>query len=433
MKSVKSALESRLVRRVVLALYLSIYLTIGIYTELKLMELFPIPEHLLQDQRYYDRALKAALEHRDPYANRNIGTGYLYPPQALLVIELFSHIRPFFLRVAIDTVVNMTLLGLMVFGIARYYGYSMDKIWYWFILCFGFAPFLELIHIGQINVITMFGILMMFFWETSLPILSGTGFSLAALTKVTPLLFLVYLIVFKRYKVIAFAALVTILWSLVSIFRYGVSPLLTYPDVFTGLLHQFLLTTNSQTLAAKLAVADYPEFQQFIVKLPVFLSQPLGFLIMSFTVQYRWVQGIYQIYILLVVGISALLSLRGKQPREPLFIVTSLGMMLAPNILWYHHYVFILLPLLIWMGWSELDPWVVAWCCLGLLTVQLDRRLPPYGLFIHVFGNVSMWIVLWWQLVRYRAARLARETESLDQRWNAIRADLAAQAGSVDE
>ena len=152
MNSVRSVIESYPARKAIIALYLLVYLTMGAYTELKLIELFPIPEHLLQDQRYYNRALNAALEHRDPYANRTIGTGYLYPPQALLIIELFSHIQPFFLRVAIHAVVNIALLGSMVYGISRYYGYSIEKVWYWYILCFGFAPFLELLHIGQINV-----------------------------------------------------------------------------------------------------------------------------------------------------------------------------------------------------------------------------------------------------------------------------------------
>ena len=96
MNFVRSVIESSIARKTIITLYLFIYLITGINTELKQIELFPIPEHLLQDQIYYNRALNAALEHRDPYANRTIGTGYLYPPQALLIIELFSRIQPFF-------------------------------------------------------------------------------------------------------------------------------------------------------------------------------------------------------------------------------------------------------------------------------------------------------------------------------------------------
>ena len=410
MNSGRVAIDSRLVRKAILVMYLFVYLIMGIYTESKLIDLFPIPEHLLQDQRYYNRALDAALEHRDPYANRNVGTGYLYPPQALLIIELFSHIQPFLLRFVIYSVVNIALLGAMIYGIAKYYSYSIKKVWYWFVLCFGFAPFLELLHIGQINVITMFGIFMMFFWEVPSPILSGVGLSLAAITKVTPLLFVGYLIIHKRYKVIAVGMFATVVLSLLSILRYGISPLLTYPNVFEGLLNQFLLTTNSQTLAAKLAVANYPQFQQFLTKLPEVLSQPLGSIVGTLTVQYRLVQHTYVLYILLILAMSALLTLRAKQPKEPFFIITGLGMMLTPNILWYHHYVFMSLPLLVWMGWSGLDVSVVAWCCIGLLIVQIDRRLPPYGLMIHIFSNISIWIVLFWQIRQFYSRKTEGET-----------------------
>jgi hypothetical protein len=409
MNSVKSVFESPLVRKAIIALYLIVYLTMGINTELKQVELFPIPEHLLQDQIYYNRALNAALEHRDPYANRTVGTGFLYPPQALLIIELFSRIQPFYLRVAIFLVLNMALLGWVIHGIAGYYGYSMEQVWYWYVLCFGFAPFLELLHIGQINVITLFGIFMMFFWEATSPLLSGIGFSLAVITKVSPLLFLGYLMVNKRYKVIAIAIFTTALLSLLSVVRYGTSPLLTYPDVFRGLLGQYLLSANSQTLAAKLAVANYPEFQHFIAVLPAALSQPIGLIAGFFTSQYRIVQRTYTLYLLLILGISALLTRRSDQPREPLFTITALGMMLAPNILWYHHYVFMLLPLLIWMGSSGLDASVVIWCCIVLLIVQVDRRVPPYGLAIHIFSNVTLWIVLWRQIKQFGSTKSESE------------------------
>ena len=394
-------IESPIASKIILTLYLLVYLTAGINTELKQVELFPIPDHLLQDQIYYNHALDAALQHRDPYANRTIGTGYLYPPQALLIVELIRHIQPFFLRVAVNTVLNIALLILIIYGTAKYYGYSIDKIWYWFVIYVGFAPFLELLHIGQINVITLFGIFMMFFWESTFPILSGAGLSLAVITKVSPLLFLGYLVINKRYKVIVVTILATLFLTLLSILRYGISPLLTYPDVFQGLLRQFLLTPNSQTLAAKLAVANYPEFQQFLVKLPVFLSEPIGAVITVLTAQFQIVQRAYTLYILFILFLSALLAWRGKQPKEPLFIITGLGMMLAPNILWYHHYVFMLLPLSIWMGWSKLNPSVIVWCCIVLLIVQIDRRVPPYGLAIHISSNITMLIVLFWQIRQF--------------------------------
>ena len=106
-----------------------------------------------------------------------------------------------------------------------------------------------------------------FLGDTS-PTLSGVGLSLAVITKVSPILFLGYILTNKSYKVIAVAILTTLCLSLLSVLRYGLFPLLTYPNVFEGLLRQFLLTSNSQTLAAKLAIANYPQFQRFLARLP---------------------------------------------------------------------------------------------------------------------------------------------------------------------
>jgi hypothetical protein len=141
----------------------------------------------------------------------------------------------------------------------------------------------------------------------------------------------------------------------------------------------------------------------------MFLSQPIGTLITGLTAQYRIVQRTYTLYILFVLLLSALLAWRGKQPKEPLFIITALGMMLSPNILWYHHYVFMLLPLLVWMGWKGLNASVVTWCCIVLLIVQIDRRVPPYGLAIHVFSNITTLIVLFWQIRQFFSGKIEGE------------------------
>lgn len=112
-----------------------------------------------------------------------------------------------------------------------------------------------------------------------------------------------------------------------------------------------------------------------------------------FTSDYSSVQRILTIYIIAIISLSCLMSFLIKQPKEPLFIISMLGMMLSPNIMWYHHYVFILLPLLIWMGWSKLDKRVIFWCLLGMMLVQIDRRIPPYGLTIHMFSHISLLIM----------------------------------------
>lgn len=220
MNNLKVVMKSSLFYQVLLCLYLFLYIMLGIYTELKLIEIKPIPDMLLEDFGYYERALHDALNGQNPYATRSIGIGYLYPPPALLIIEIFHYIDPY-LKALLYSTVNIVLLILIVYSTARYYGYSAEKVWYWYVICLGFAPFLELIHIGQINIITLFGIFMLFFWMSTFPFLSAIRLGLAVITKVSPVLFFLYLFVHRRYSILVLATIFIVCITYLSALRYG--------------------------------------------------------------------------------------------------------------------------------------------------------------------------------------------------------------------
>jgi hypothetical protein len=166
------------------------------------------------------------------------------------------------------------------------------------------------------------------------------------------------------------------------------------------------LGLNSQSFVAKLAIAGTPQLAQFLSILPPILHSPVESQLWFVTGHVEVIHRGLTLYILTAIGISGLLTYWDRSTREPLFIVTSLGMMLSSNIMWYHHYVFILLPLLIWMGWSRLKPSTVIWCFAGLLIVQFDRWLPPYGLLIHLFGHLSILLLLAGQIRAFVRSRL---------------------------
>jgi len=399
MKAIKTATKFLSRPQVWMILFLCFYVVCGFYTELKLIIIKPLPSALMQDFKIYEQAFSSMIHGGDPYRILNIGHGYLYPPSALFIVAVFSGIRSLPLQVSLYSTLNVILLVLMVYGVAKHYDYSNAQVGFWYVICLGFAPFLELLTIGQINVITLFGIFMLFLWADSLPILGGSGLALATLTKVSPALFFVYLFANKRWKTMAAAIAVIILITGLSILCFGLDPVLKYPSVFQWLTNQFPLGTNSQSLAARLAglqsvVASLPENLRF-------QSPVLDF----FATNYPLVQHILTIYIAVVVLVSNALLLFGKQAKEPAFIITTLGMMLSPNVMWYHHYVFMLLPLLIWMGWSRLDGRVIAWCLAGLLVAQMDRWFLPYGLLIHVFGHLSILMLLFYQVREFIRSR----------------------------
>lgn len=356
---------------------LALYLAQGIRTELELIARKPIPNTLLEDFGYYERALTDVSHGEDPYTLRSIGPGYFYPPPALLVVETFHSIVPFSTKFTVYTIVNIALLLFMIFGIARRYGYSVKQTWYWYVLGLGFAPFLELLHLGQINVITLFGIILLFLALDSSPVISGFGLSLAILTKVTPAVLLLYLAVTKKVKPI----LSTLVWTAgitaLSVLRYGLKPALAYPATLRWLADQFPVGPNSQSLLSKLIMVFGLNFSNQEIH-----GLQLGLML----------------YTLLVIATSSVLALRGRQPREPLFIVTTLGMAVLPNVMWYHHYVFLLLPILIWMAWMGLDARVVLWCLAGLIIIQSDRFYLTDGFLIHLFVHISIVAVLVWQV-----------------------------------
>ena len=181
-----------------------------------------------------------------------------------------------------------------------------------------------------------------------------------------------YLVVTKKIKVFAAVTLWTIIFIILSILRYGISPLLAYPEVFRWLSSQFPISHNSQSLVSKLATVFGFEHQ---------------------TSLHQTIQQILILYILLVIVTSIFLTRIQKQPKEPLFIITTIGMMILPNVMWYHHYVFLLLPLLIWMGWKRLDWQTTTWCLAGLIIIQFDRYI-TYGLLTHIFAHISILLIL---------------------------------------
>ncbi len=350
---------------------LLVYLAAGAYTEGVFMQAKPLPESLHYDFGYYMNGLQAALAGESPYTNLSLGTGFLYPLPSLLTVEVFAHLPVVWLRQTLYLLFNLALMGGMLWGVARHYHLTLRQVWWWFPLALGFAPTLEMLHAGQINMITEFGLFLLFIWEASRPAWGGMGLALGIVTKFSPVLFLPYLLANRRWKT-ALAALAGVaLLSGLAVLRYGWQPLLEYGQVFQSLMERLPMGNNPQSLVSKFFMARWMNFSQA-----------------------QTTHRLLTLYFALVLCLSALGAYL-RRIREPFFIIAALAMMLSANIIWYHHYVFFLLPLLIWMAWKRLDPRVVAWCFGGMLIIQLDRWMLTYGLLAHVFGHLTiLWLLV---------------------------------------
>jgi len=354
-----------------LAVWVAVYVAAGLHTELELAALKPIPASLMQDFDFYRDALHAVADGNDPYANRDIGTGFLYPPPALLLVAVFEPFNDLW-RASLFTTLNLALLALMLVGVSRRFDLPLSRVWWWFPLAFAFAPTLELLHIGQINLLVTFGVLIMFLFACRSPSLAGLGLGAAICLKVTPIAFFVYLAVTKRFRVLA-VSLITVA-VLVGGFGviYSFQPALDYVDVFRNLAQISLPggDGNAQSLPAILnyhgviASGTEDEVQKVL-------------------------DGALLAAILAAVGVAI-----ARTRSDGLFVVIGLSLVPASNIAWYHHYTFLLLPLCVWMASMKLHPLAVAWVLGGLTLIQFDRFGLTHGLLAQVFILATIPLVL---------------------------------------
>ncbi|MBI3538017.1 MAG: DUF2029 domain-containing protein, partial [Chloroflexi bacterium] len=315
--------------RVLVALVLAGYVALGLQTYLA----FPGP--LMQDLDTYLNAYAQALKGLNPYAYSNILTAYLYPLPGLLIAAPFFYLPEGFWRSAVFSAVNLVLLAWMVRGIARHYEIKLKIYWWWFPLAFGFAPLFELLHMGQINVITSFGIFLMFAYSDVLPTLAGLGLAVAVVTKLVPVVFFVFLAIQRRFREIAWGLGIVAGAYAITYFLFGSQSPTIYLDVMKNLARRWA-GSDSSSLVSILYAQGWIESGAWIDFQRVLLA---------------WIAIIF-----VASGICAFAS---KQ-REPLFIIVSIGSIFVTNVMWYHYYVFLLLPLFIWMAWSKFHPVIVA-------------------------------------------------------------------------
>ncbi len=368
------------ISKTIIILLLFAYLFAGISTDLVFTKLILKNDirNSLYDLGIYEYALNNAISGKTPFATRSIGDGYLYPPTALLIVEIFSLARNFYLKFAFVLILNVGTIVFMVKKTLSHYNLSSKYTWYWYVLYLGFAPLHESILAGQMNIIVILGILVFFFWQER-PLLGGLGLSLAILTKISPILLIGYVASTKNYKVLFSTALWSIISIALTLIWFGTSPWLEYPEVFKWLSSQFVIDFNSQSLISKLATVFSLNFSDN-----------------------RFIQNILTAYIALIILASILLNTYGKQPKETTFIIILFSMTILPNVMWYHHYVFLLFPILIWVCWKRFDAAISIWCLIGLLIVQIDRFSLTGGLLIHMFVHVSIVYILAWQIKQFK-------------------------------
>lgn len=356
--------------QIAIGVLLIVYVLAGIQTHLIFRHTSPDYDFV-----FYENALTKALAGSDPYDVREIGPAFLYPPPALFIVESLDLLRDPVVRRQFFAGVNLAFLLLIILSVGRYFGYSMKRIWFWFLLAFFFAPAMQTVELGQINLVSEMGILLFFVSGSS--IFAALGWALGTVAKVTPAAFLVYSLVKRDLKTVLLSLVVLAIVLTASVQRYGLQPHLTYLDVFAQLLDTFPVSQNSQSFVSKILVNFSSDISPVLI------------------------QRMYMLYLGSLVLASSIISVRSRD-AVPLFVMLGLATTVSPNVMWYHHYVFLLVPLFVWMGWRKLEQNLALWIIIGLLVIQLDYYFLTTGLLIHLFVQCS---ILWILLQQYEGLR----------------------------
>src|SRR5574341_1557262 len=215
------ARDSLTTRNVVLAALLVIYVALGLYAEYWLAILQPHP--WADDFNIYYRALSSAQAGQSPYFPYIIGVSYVYHPFALTLVSLVALIGQ------LPASFVWAVLNVAGYGLALHLAMALldcsppqrtpRSLAPILALLVAFAPFWEMVHIGQINGIVLACVVLALYWsETQRPVLAGIALALAIVLKSSPGVLLLYFVIMGHWRaavsaLAAFAVFSAIAWA----------------------------------------------------------------------------------------------------------------------------------------------------------------------------------------------------------------------------
>ena len=289
------------------------------------------------DFRIYYQAAEAALAGFSPYFPYVVGSSYLYHPAFLLLVAPFTVLDPL-----------AAVLLWMIISIGLYYAtwqmlaarLTLPKRYKFFLFAMlavssGAA---ETFWMGQVNALVVFLITFCVLYTEERPVLAGAALAVAIIAKTSPVIFILYLLISRRWSAALWTVIVLAALTAASGFLLGWPLLADFVSVKTQLTGT--PAAEHVNLALALRLADF--------------GVPVGLAV--------WIQrGIAGVLILS----GLIFAVRSHAPMLAFSAVLT-GMVMASPLLWGHHTV-LAMSALVFLANAR---W--AWALIALTLMQIE-------------------------------------------------------------
>ncbi|HEY6880763.1 MAG TPA: glycosyltransferase family 87 protein [Polyangiales bacterium] len=362
--------------RIAVVVLLAAYVALGIHAQVLHLAQKPLPQYLMEDYGYYAQAFARWRHGQSPYADHTIGTAFLYPPPSLLLVGAFEALGPLASKYAgYATASLLALVGALALVVrgartldgepreralrekaVRETSASEERVYIAIALALGFAPVAWCLYLGQVNLLVMLCLAAGFYLADRHPYVAGSAIAVGAAIKLTPVALLVLMLRARYAKVFVGFALALAALTGITALVFGSELFGDYVGTVRALKDSFPLGLNGSIS---------------VLNTSYLLAGALGLPTEG------W-YGAAQLLWTAILGASMLLAAWfGREQRHLLFALVVIGMTVVPNVLWYHHLVFVIPALVtLWLS-PQSTRWLRACAVLAFAIVQLDGVLSP--------------------------------------------------------
>jgi hypothetical protein len=326
-------------------LVLAVIVLLALYAEFDLVVQRPHP--WAADFNSYYEGVARARSGASAYFPYVIGESFFYHPFALTLLSTITWLG---FTAASDLWIllnGVAYVAATILLVRHWAGPSIARPTRRFILIvlWCFAPFWHSLHMAQVNPLVMALLAAVLIWsEQGRDRPAGIALALAITLKVTPLLFLVYFLLARRWRLVLVTVLALGILTVIPMIQFG-----------PGVLADFIVFNVT-------AGSGYNAWS-YNHSLPTVLMRLLALIGVEGS------PGVLTAVHRALVGLLAagLLLAGARRPRDRfrqrwVFAGLVTTMTLAPPLVWYHHNVFLAIPLLaMWLsGEQRLFWWAVA-------------------------------------------------------------------------